>query len=73
MAQTEVDVGSSENAGDGDKLRASWVIFNLLVDAINSAPVYANNAAALVGGLTAGDIYKTASTGDAALMIVNAT
>ena len=36
-------------------------------------PVYANNAAALVGGLTEGDFYKTASTGDAQVMVVNAT
>jgi len=38
-----------------------------------SLPVYANNAAALTGGLTAGDLYKTAATGDAQVMVVNAT
>ena len=41
--------------------------------ACGNIPVYANNAAALVGGLVAGDFYKTASTGDATLMITNAT
>ncbi len=73
MAQTEIDVGSYEGAGDGDKDREAWIKVNLLVNAINDAPVFASNALALVGGLTAGDLYKTASTGDAALMIVNAT
>lgn len=41
--------------------------------AVSGLPVYANNAAALVGGLTAGDFYKTASTGDATVMVTNAT
>lgn len=36
-------------------------------------PVYADNAAALTGGLNAGDLYKTAATGDAIVMITNAT
>lgn len=41
--------------------------------AVSGLPVYANNAAALVGGLTEGDFYKTASTGDATVMVTNAT
>jgi len=41
--------------------------------AVVGLPVYANNAAALSGGLAAGDFYKTAATGDAAVMITNAT
>lgn len=36
-------------------------------------PVYANNAAALAGGLVAGQLYKTSATGDATVMITNAT
>lgn len=35
--------------------------------------VYANNAAALGGGLTAGALYKTAATGTATVNITNAT
>lgn len=41
--------------------------------AVEGLPVYANNAAALVGGLTAGDFYKTAATGDANVNVTNAT
>lgn len=40
---------------------------------VSTLPVYANNAAALVGGLVEGDLYKTASTGDAQVMITNAS
>lgn len=35
-------------------------------------PVYANNAAALAGGLTAGMLYKTSAAGDAIVMVTNA-
>ena len=41
--------------------------------AVGGLPVYADNAAALVGGLTAGDFYKTAATGDAQVNVTNAT
>jgi len=40
---------------------------------MQAMPVYANNAAALAGGLQVGRTYKTASTGDANVRVVNAT
>jgi hypothetical protein len=35
---------------------------------LTALPIYANNAAALVGGLIAGDVYKT-STGELRIVV----
>ena len=42
----------------GDQGLAKFGHLNALIDYIQNAPIYADNAAALTGGLKAGDLYK---------------
>ena len=40
------------------------LIANSLIDKTTTIPVYANNAAAIAGGLAAGDFYRTGADPD---------
>lgn len=52
----------------GEKLRVIWASWFSSIPDFSSLPVYANNAAALAGGLKQGMVYKTA-TGELRIVV----
>ena len=44
-------------------------LINGLIDKTTTLPIYANNAAAITGGLAAGDLYRTGADPDPVMIV----
>lgn len=68
MSPPQTTKGLDQYFDQGDKLRRERLPFGVLQSA--GLPLYANNAAALAGGLAVGDFYIVTATDPAQLAVV---